>query len=66
MSHISESPLTAIKFFHCGKKVALGTIDGEVLIHDLRRITTPIQTIKASSAPIHSIMMQPKFQVKLF
>ncbi|XP_042888951.1 protein NEDD1-like isoform X2 [Penaeus japonicus] len=59
MTHRSSAPLTSAAFLSGGQQVALGTMTGQVFIHDLRTLRTPLATITAHTKAVTSIIVQP-------
>lgn len=59
MTHRSSAPLTSAAFLSGGQQVALGTMTGQVFIHDLRSLRTPLATISAHTKAVTSIIVQP-------
>lgn len=59
MTHRSSAPLTSAAFLSGGQQVALGTMTGQVFIHDLRTLRTPLATIPAHTKAVTSIIVQP-------
>ncbi|XP_047497631.1 protein NEDD1-like isoform X1 [Penaeus chinensis] len=59
MTHRSSAPLTSAAFLSGGQQVALGTMTGQVFIHDLRSLRTPLATISAHTKAVTSILVQP-------
>ncbi|XP_045117771.1 protein NEDD1-like isoform X2 [Portunus trituberculatus] len=64
MTHRSSAPLTSIAFLSMGQLVALGTMTGEVLIHDMRTINTPLATLKAHKSAVTNVLLQPSIRSK--
>lgn len=59
MTHRSSAPLTSAAFLSGGQQVALGTMTGQVFIHDLRTLRTPLATVPAHTKAVTSIIVQP-------
>lgn len=59
LTHKSSAPLTSVAFLPGCQHVALGTMTGQVFIHDLRTIHKPLATINAHDKPVTSILLQP-------
>ncbi|KAK8401885.1 hypothetical protein O3P69_001171 [Scylla paramamosain] len=59
MTHRSSAPLTSIAFLSMGQLVALGTMTGQVFIHDMRTINTPLATLKAHKSAVTNVLLQP-------
>ncbi|KAG0711177.1 Protein NEDD1 [Chionoecetes opilio] len=59
MTHRSAAPLTSIAFLGMGQLVALGTMTGQVFIHDMRSIRTPLATLKAHKTTVTNVLLQP-------
>lgn len=58
MSHKCAVPLTCCTFLSGGQHVALGTMTGQVLIHDLRNLRSPLHTLAAHSGKVSCIVLQ--------
>ncbi|XP_071530102.1 protein NEDD1 [Panulirus ornatus] len=59
MTHRSSAPLTSAAFLAGGQQIALGTMTGQVFVHDLRALRPPIATIMAHSTAVTNILLQP-------
>ncbi|CAL4160845.1 unnamed protein product [Meganyctiphanes norvegica] len=58
MTHRTTAPLTSCTFLSGGQHVALGTQTGQVLIHDLRNLRSPLHTLAAHSGEVSCIGLQ--------
>ncbi|XP_050699289.1 protein NEDD1-like isoform X1 [Eriocheir sinensis] len=59
ITHRSAAPLTSVTFLGLGQLVALGTMTGQVFIHDMRSIQTPFATLKAHRTAVTNVLLQP-------
>ncbi|XP_053643007.2 protein NEDD1 isoform X1 [Cherax quadricarinatus] len=64
MTHRSSAPLTSAAFLAGGQQVALGTMTGQVFIHDLRSIRPPIAVISAHNTAVTRVLLQPSSRSK--
>nr|XP_045604632.1 protein NEDD1-like isoform X2 [Procambarus clarkii] len=64
MTYRSSAPLTSAAFLAGGQQVALGSMTGQVFIHDLRSIRPPITVISAHKTAVTSVLLQPPSRSK--
>ena len=54
----AESPLTSVSMMHDGTTLAVGSTRGKIYIYDLRKGSSPIQTLAGHKSSVQCLAFQ--------